>query len=188
MKLEKVIVMKLGLNLSRQKDKAEIPIYTNKDMLEDLAQLDTKPPNKPVVQMEDDTHTVKAGDVVYNFINTVCGIVSPKHEGKNINQNFAKVILDEEKIDPKFLCYLLNESSEIEKQKFMSFQGTILKKLSPSMIREFDVTLPPLEVQKTIGQLYYDWLRKQALEKREQELESLVIKDVLDKMMKVKGE
>lgn len=187
MKLENVLTIKLGLNLSRQKDKEDIPIYSNKDMLEDLEQLDVNPPDKASVPFDDGTHTVRTGDIVYNFINTICGIVSPKHDGKTINQNFAKIIIDDEKIDAKFLCYLLNESSEIERQKFISFQGTIIKKLSPSMIQMFDVTLPPLETQKKIGQLYFNSLKRQALNKKEQELENTIIKSVLDNMMKVKG-
>lgn len=187
MKLENVLTIKLGLNLSRQKDKEDIPIYANKDMLDDLEQLDINPPEKEIIPFDDGIHTVRTGDIVYNFINTVCGIVSPKHDGKTINQNFAKIIIDDEKIDAKFLCYLLNESSEIERQKFISFQGTIIKKLSPSMIQAFDVTLPPLEAQKKIGQLYFDSLKRRALNKREQELETIIIKNVLDNMMKVKG-
>lgn len=182
MKLKKVLSMKLGLNLSRQKDKEDIPIYTNKDMLDDLEQIEVDKPEEVIIPFEDRTHTVHSGDVVYNFINSMCGIVSQKHDGKSINQNFAKIIFDDKHIDSKFICYLLNESSEIEKQKFISLQGSIIKKLSPSVIYEFDVRLPDLEQQQLIGNLYFDWLKRQALIKKEQELEDKMMKEMLNKL------
>ena len=169
MKLKKVLSMKLGLNLSRQKDKEDIPIYTNKDMLDDLEQIEVDKPEEAIIPFEDGTHTVHSGDVVYN-------------DGKSINQNFAKIIFDDKHIDSKFICYLLNESSEIEKQKFISLQGSIIKKLSPSVIYEFDVRLPDLEQQQLIGNLYFDWLKRQALIKKEQELEDKMMKEMLNKL------
>lgn len=186
MRLKNVMTMKLGLNLSRQKDKEDIPIYTNKDMLDDLEQIDEGEVQETTTSFEDGIHTVHEGDVVYNFINSICGMVSVKHDGKKINQNFAKIDFDNNQLDGKFLCYLLNESPEIEKQKFMSLQGSIVKKLSPSMIHAFEVTLPAIDTQKQIGALYFDWLKHQALSRKEQELEDKLVKQMLNDLSMMK--
>lgn len=184
MKLSEVIEIKLGMNLSRHKEKAELKIYSNDDLLADLNGLSHSSvySRHPVIMDKQMTHCVDKGDIVYSFINSIAGLVSSHNSGKIINQNFARIVVDSEKLDSSYLCYLLNDNVEIEKQKALLMQGSTLRKLSPASIRNFDVALPDLDKQRVIGILYLDWLKRQALAKKQLELEESIFMNFLDKM------
>lgn len=180
-----IAMIKLGLNFSRlsKEEKEDLTVYTNTDLLNDLNgfnQFDTKKrgPNR----IDFSTHTVCAGDIVYSFINSICGIVGNTNSGKIINQNFAKIELKSNSIDKKYLCYLLNKDKEVEVEKKIAMQGSVLKKLSPASIRNFNVELPDIKRQAEIGNLYFDWMKRQALVKRQYELEETIFSEFLSEL------
>lgn len=181
MKLEEVISIKLGLNISRQKNKEDLDVYSNDDLNNDLCGTDEKN-NLSKERDEKNSHVIKEGDIVYSFINSLSTIVGSNNSGKVINQNFAKINIDSDMIDGKFLCYLLNQNQDIEKQKFISMQGSSIRKLSPATIREFEVILPDIDHQKRIGALYFDWMARQALVKKRLELEEMAFMELLNKL------
>lgn len=184
MKLAEVVEIKLGMNLSRYKEKEVLRIYSNDDLLADLNGISylSAITDVPVTVEEPWSHRVKEGDIVYSFINSVAGLVSAYNSGKIINQNFAKIIIDSAKIDSRYLCYLLNADAAFKKQKTLLMQGTTLRKLSPTIIRNFDVDLPHVEQQRLIGSSYLNWLKRQALAKKQLDLEDTVFMTFLDKL------
>lgn len=180
-KLGEVISMKLGLNWSRQDEEHRkyLTIYNNNDLMDDLngvneitstAQKKLKPHN----------HAVNKGDIVYSFINSISAIVSEANCGKVINQNFAKIEVDETKINKKYLCYLLNKDKDIKKLKTIAMQGSQLRKLSPTSIKDFEVVLPTVDIQWVIGDFYFEWTRRQELIKRQYEREDILFSEFLN--------
>lgn len=184
MKLAEIVEIKLGMNLSRHKEKDEISIYSNDDLLADLSGISylSDISDTPIMMSKQSNHCVHEGDIIYSFINSVAGRVSSYNTGKIINQNFAKIMIDSEKIDGSYLCYLLNDNIGIAKQKALLMQGTALRKLSPTILRNFEVDLPEMAQQKVIGACYLDWLKRQALAKKQLELEETVFMEFLDKL------
>lgn len=86
-----------------------------------------------------------AGDVVFSFVSSKAGIVSELNEGKIINQNFAKLIIEHDHMDSSYLCYILNESYSIKKQMVISMQGSAVPKLTPSIFGKLEIELPSTE-------------------------------------------
>ncbi|OJG34080.1 type I restriction modification system protein HsdIA [Enterococcus devriesei] len=178
-----MVTIKLGLNLSRksEEEKKYINIYTNNDLINDLDTIDYEEGQDNRVEENNAIiHTVHRGDLVYSFINSISGIVGKANGGKIINQNFAKIEIDENRIDKKYLCYLLNSDKEINREKDIAMQGSVLKKLSPTAIRNFEVELPDIDRQKKIGNLYATWIRRKALIKKRNELEDIIFSEFLN--------
>lgn len=183
--MNEIVTIKLGLNFSRlsQEEKEAISAYTNTDLLNDLngiGQFDIL--EEDLNKNNSSTHKVFSGDVVYSFINSICGIVGNANNGKIINQNFAKIELKNDFIDKKYLCYLLNKDKEINLEKKVAMQGSVLKKLSPASIRNFNVELPDINRQVEIGNLYFDFIKRQALIRKQYELEETIFSEFLDEL------
>lgn len=182
-----MINIKIGLNLSRksEEEKKHINVYTNNDLINDLDILDQDEVyEERVKEKNSNTHSVYEGDVVYSFINSISGIVGKSNGGKVINQNFAKIEIDEKRIDKKYLCYLLNSDKEVNREKDIAMQGSVLKKLSPTAIRNFEVELPDIDKQKKIGNLYATWMKRKALISKQKELEDTIFSEFLNDLKK----
>ena len=81
-------------------------------------------------------------------------IISEKNRDKILNQSYGVLTADTTKIDPKYLCFVLNESQSIQRQISRFTQGSMAKRLAPNLLKDLQLTLPPLEKQKKIGQAY----------------------------------
>lgn len=186
MKLNDILTVRIGKNLSRNKGMEEgnlIP-YSYEDLIQDLNQQNasySQESNKiDEEQSNEDNYFINAGDVVFSFVSSTAGIVSKTTAGKVLNQNFAKLIVEESKVDGKYLCYCLNESTLFKRQMAVSKQGSILPKLTPSILKELDIPLPNLTKQQLIGKAYFSLLRKQFLQKEKSELEKKFILALLE--------
>lgn len=87
------------------------------------------------------------GDIIFSLISGKATIVGARHQGYLFTQNYVKIITDE-KIDSKYLVYILNEDKFIAKPFEDVFDEVkqIVGKLS-SLTTEFK-QLPPSEKQK----------------------------------------
>ncbi|WP_137791937.1 restriction endonuclease subunit S [Bacillus sp. E(2018)] len=181
MKLEDVVTVKIGKNLSRgsEKDDFTLVAYSYDDLQKDLDGLflDSKTSTS-----QDEGYLSITGEVVFSFVSSKAGIVSKKNEGKIINQNFAKLIIEHDGLDSRYLCYVLNESSSMKKQMAISMQGSTVPKLTPSILKELEIKLPTLEKQRTIGKAYFYLRKQQALAKKQAELEKQLNLEVLRKL------
>jgi restriction endonuclease S subunit len=181
MKLEDVVTVKIGKNLSRgsEKDDLTLVAYSYDDLQNDLDGLflDYK-----TSKSHDEGYLSCAGEVVFSFVSSMGGIVSKQNEGKIINQNFAKLIIEHDELDSSYLCYALNESSLMKKQMAISMQGSTVPKLTPSILKELEVNLPTLEKQRTIGKAYFYLRKQQALAKKQADLEKQLYLEVLRKL------
>lgn len=183
MKLEDVVTVRIGKNLSRGNEKNDLTLvaYSYEDLLNDLegsfldfqANLDNE---------RKDGYLSSTGDVVFSFVSSKAGIVSDLNQGKIINQNFAKLVFDHRTLDPCYLCYALNESYSVKRQMAISMQGSIVPKLTPAILKEFEIKLPTIEKQRTIGEAYFTLKKHQALVKKQAELEEKLYLEILNQL------
>lgn len=183
MKLEDIVTVRVGRNLSRGNEKNDLTLvaYSYEDLINDLdgSFLDShvsfysgSPNNKG-------SYLSHPGDVVFSFVSSKAGIVSDLNKGKIINQNFAKLIIEHNHLDSSYLCYVLNESYSMKKQMAISMQGSTVPKLTPAILKELEITLPSIEKQRTIGKAYFSLRKRQALTKKQAELEEQLYLEVL---------
>lgn len=181
MKLGEVIDIKVGMNLSRQKDKSNWQVYTNEDFANDLNGLTICKDSKYVCTNQLMAHTILEKDIIYNFITSEASLVGASNSGKTISQNFAKITFDNTKLDGAYLCFLLNEEEVVKRQKYVAMQGSVLKRLSPAIIKTFETKLPILDEQKFLGNVYINWLRRQALMRQQLDIENRILLEFLNK-------
>ena len=85
-------------------------------------------------------------------------------------------------LDPRYLCYAINESKDIQKQMAAIGQGTVKRILTPAMLGEITITFPDLATQEKIGEAYFKFNRQQYLANLELELQKKVYFEVLKKI------
>ena len=185
MKLDKIVTMKTGKNFSRNKStKEEVVPYTYEDLIQDLSEFAPYQSNETAQEIitrsdsnsEDDSYLVSAGNVIFSFVSSTAGIVSKCSEGKVLNQNFAKLIIESKQLDPRYLCYCLNQSSHLKKQMAVAMQGSTLRRLTPSSLRELDIPIVNFSQQHNIGHAYFSLLKRQyLLEQKKQQEEDFVL-------------
>ncbi|MFE7064247.1 restriction endonuclease subunit S [Sutcliffiella sp. NPDC057660] len=186
MKFEDVVTVKIGRNLSRGNEKNDLTLvaYSYEDLINDLDGLFLASKNTGISNYEvpSDGYLSSAGDVVFSFVSSRAAIVSDQNQGKIINQNFAKLIIEHDGLDRNYLCYALNEANSMKKQMAISMQGSTVPKLTPAILKELEIKLPTLEKQKTIGKAYFLMRKRQALAKKQAKLEEQLYLEVLRKL------
>ncbi|KYD00430.1 restriction endonuclease subunit S [Bacillus atrophaeus] len=182
MRLEEIVTVKIGRNLSRghERNDPTLVAYTYEDLINDL---DGSFLDSPCAGPKDqESYLSSAGDVVFSFVSSKAGIVSDLNHGKIINQNFAKLMIEHHELDRRYLCYALNESHTMKKQMAISMQGSTVPKLTPAILKELEIDLPSMEKQRTIGQAYFCLRKRQALVKKQAELEEQLYLEALKRL------
>ncbi|UOR14171.1 restriction endonuclease subunit S [Halobacillus amylolyticus] len=186
MKLEDIVTVKVGSNISRgnKKNNLSLDTYTYEDLMNDLDGLflDSKTSFYGANSSDKDSHLSKAGEVVFSFVSSKAAIVSNENEEKIINQNFAKLIIEHKQLDHSYLCYALNESHSMKKQMAISMQGSTVRKLTPAILKSLEMKLPSMEKQKTIGKAYLSLKKHQALAKKQADLEEQFYLELLKQL------
>lgn len=186
MKLEDIVIVKIGRNLSRGNEKNDLTLdaYSYEDLIKDLdgSFLESKVSPYSANLNHKDGYLSRAGDVVFSFVSSKAGIVSDLNQGKIINQNFAKLIIRYDLLDSRYLCYVLNESYSMKKQMAISMQGSTVPKLTPAILKELEIKLPSMGKQRTIGKAYFFLRKRQALAKKQAELEEQLYLEVLKQL------
>lgn len=158
MKLERIVEMNVGQNVTRLRNSPmqQLKMYSNEDLQHDLCVKETDLAAENYNVTDDDKFIIHTGDILYNLINAMAVIVSRTNDGKVINQNFVKLAIKNNKIDSKYLCYILNESESIKRQKYILMQGSVTPKITPAILRDLEINLPELTRQKIIGRYYFN--------------------------------
>jgi len=186
MKLEDIVTVKIGRNLSRGNEKNDLTlvVYSYEDLMNDLdgSFLDSKANSYSENKNSKDSYLSSVGDVVFSFVSSKAGIVSALNQGKIINQNFAKLIIEHDHLDKSYLCYALNESGPMKKQMAISMQGSTVPKLTPAILKGLEIELPSIEKQRTIGKAYFYFRKRQTLTKKQAELEEQLFLKVLNRL------
>ena len=122
---------------------------------------DDLPVEKHIVVQGDKLNTyslTQNKDVVVGLSSGKAIVIDNKRANRLILSNLAIIrIKDTNLLDPYYLCWLINNNkAEIRKIQ----QGTAAVSIIPlSMLKSFDVTLVPIETQRTIGKI--DELKRQ---------------------------
>ncbi|WP_373894305.1 restriction endonuclease subunit S [Virgibacillus sp. CBA3643] len=186
MRLEDIVTVKVGRNISRVKEKHDLTldIYTYENLLDDLDGLflHSNAIYYRVNTSDKDSHLSKPGEVVFSFVSSKAAIVSDVNKEKIINQNFAKLIIEHKQLDHSYLCYALNESHAMKQQMAISMQGSTVRKLTPAILKSLDMKLPSIEKQQTIGKAYLHLKKRQALARKQADLEEILYLEVLKQL------
>lgn len=194
MKLDDVVTVKTGKNFSRNKsEKEEVVPYTYDDLIQDLSQFAPYQKDEVYQKVEcnndakndEDNYVVSSGDLVFSFVSSTAGIVSKSSEGKALNQNFAKLIIEDQQLDPRYLCYCLNQSVHLKKQMVVEMQGSTLPRLTPSSLRKLDIPIVNISKQQIIGQAYFSLLKRQYLSKQKVKQEEEFIFALLETQLEL---
>lgn len=177
MKLSAIAHTYLGLNSQEIRKFSQDDVYSSDDLNKDLS-LGGKDANRP----HKEKYKVYAGDVVMHLMSNQAAVVSQKSDGKIISQRIMKLDIDPRKVNNWYLCYLLNESNTIKHQAFQAMEGSILRHLAISNIRDFSIELPPLQRQKEIGEMYRKYLINERLLEVKKQLIRKSDLNVLNKM------
>ena len=112
---------------------------------------------------------LKEGDLILPLTEQVVGLFGnsafvPRENRFQfvLNQRVGKVVLVNDRIDIKFLHYLL-ATSRIKKQLEARANGTKQRNISPDDIYDVEVDLPSINIQKNIGNLFYNIENKQKI-------------------------
>lgn len=161
-------------------DKAPLYTYYSQQGIEnDLIGFDSCDRDKKQVRTFDKVNTVCQGDVIFSFISGKSATVGANHQGYLYTQNYVKLIADE-KIDSKYLVFLLNEDKFIKKQFQMGLQGSQVLKYTLKQVKELELpSLPAIKKQRIIGELYFNQLRLKALKNRVSNLETTIVLEKL---------
>lgn len=187
MRLEEIVVVKVGKNISRvnEHEAKTLETYGYENLMEDLNgySFNVKPNSHHNHWVNDtNVHLSEVGDVVFSFMSSKAAIVSGENAGKLINQNFAKLMISCEDLVPTYLCYLLNESFVMKQQMKISKQGSTVRKLTPAILKGLEVKLPDLKKQQIIGRAYLTLTKRQALAKFQLDLEEKLYLEILNQL------
>lgn len=164
------------------------PLYTyygQQDMEDDLVGMDSHGSDSKQVRTFDKVNTLCQGDVVFSLISGKSAIVGEIHQGYLYTQNYVKLVPND-KVDSKYLVYLLNEDTCMKKQLQMGLQGSQVLKYTLKQVKELEVTaLPTIDRQRMIGELYFNQLRLEALRNRAANLETIVVLEKLREGVKL---
>jgi hypothetical protein len=119
MKFEDIVTVRIERNLSRENERSNLTLvaYLFEDLTNDLdgSFLDSQVSSYSGNSNNKESYLSSVGDSVFSFVSSKSGIVSESNEGKIINQNFAKLIIEHDHMDSSYLFYILNESYSIKK-------------------------------------------------------------------------
>ena len=182
-----------GLIISRitarpDEQKEEIPLFTIQDLNIETKSYESKIENKTVsVSKEnfDKELLAKENMVVIGLTVHKACVINKNYVGKIIPSNFAYVYLDESKIDLNYFTWYFNEHPNIKKQLQIASQGSMgIMAISIQMLRELEIELPDIKVQKQIGKVYELRLRKEKILYEKNILEKKLYKQLMINKLK----
>lgn len=158
------------------------PLYTyygQPDLEGDLVGMDSNGNDGKQVRTFDKVNTLGQGDVVFSLISGKSTIVGVKHQGYLYTQNYVKLVAGD-KVDSKYLVFLLNEDQSIKKQFQMGLQGSQVLKYTLKQVKELELPdLPTIDRQRVLGELYFNQLRLEALKIRVANSETMILLEKL---------
>lgn len=161
MKLKQIAQFSSGLNsLELKKSPHHAVTYTNDDMEIDLYQ-GYWSEELPIIQKA----VANAGNLIINMMTNRAAVVSPLSVGKLLPQHIMQLSLDNQQVDAWYLCYVFNESHSVKRQLYSTMEGTVLRRVTATSIKNLNIKLPPLEEQRQIGKFYRTILIQERLQR-----------------------
>lgn len=128
----------------------------------------------------------KVNDIVIGLTSRNAMVIDCSRANKLVASNFLKIrIHDTNLLDPTYLCWLLNENTEIRNYLETSKQGTAaVSVLKVQDIRELEIEIIPITQQRKIANFYSNYLRKYRIDRRLAELYLINNKSIANKINK----
>ena len=156
-------------------------LYGQNELYEDLVGLKGDAADRKQVRTLGSVAVVKEGDLIFSTISGEATIVSSEHDGYIFTQNYVVMNRLNTPVDKKYIAYLINESKQVKRQLQQNLQGSQVIRYSLSLLKEIELpTLPPIEVQERIGDIYFKQKRIQALQIHRADLESKKVLALLE--------
>ena len=109
----------------------------------------------------------REGDLLFSTISGEATIVSSEHDGYVFTQNYARMEPMSRLVDRKYMAYLINENPSIKRQFKQNLQGSQVIRYSLKLLKEIALPeLPPIEIQRMIGDIYFKQLLLRSLRQR----------------------
>ena len=109
----------------------------------------------------------REGDLLFSTISGEATIVSVEHDGYVFTQNYARMEPMSRLVDKKYMAYLINENLSIKRQFKQNLQGSQVIRYSLKLLKEIALPeLPPIEIQRVIGDIYFKQLLLRSLRQR----------------------
>ena len=91
-------------------------------------------------------------------------------------------------IDPRYLCFILNNSNSIKRQESAMSQGLIVRRLSTNDIKRMQIPLVMLPQQKLIGQIYAMQINYQCLIEQRMNLVNKSLEQIMKSLIETRKE
>ncbi|QUW20926.1 restriction endonuclease subunit S [Sporosarcina sp. Marseille-Q4063] len=120
--------------------------------------------------------------VVIHLLSQRTTTIPLNYEKLLIPSNF--VVVDfQQQVDVKFFEWYFNEHVEVRRQIQLATQGSSVSSLSISMLRQMEMSLPPIQLQMRIGKIVQAVQQKKRLTEERMELEDQYIHELLSVKM-----
>ncbi|MGL5331150.1 MAG: restriction endonuclease subunit S [Peptostreptococcaceae bacterium] len=192
-KLETLGKVNHGLIISRITAKPDelqedISLFTIQDLNIETGSYELKAEKKTVSVSKESFNKellAKENAVVIGLTVHKACVIDKSHIGKIIPSNFAYMYLDENEIDSNYFVWYFNEHPNIKKQLQVASQGSMgIMAISIQMLRELEIELPDINVQKQIGKVYALRLRKEKISHEKNILEKDLYKQLMINKLK----
>lgn len=109
----------------------------------------------------------QTGDVLVGLSSGNAMVIEKERAGKLVLSNFAVIrIKDKKKLDPYYLCWMINENNDVKRQLLPLYQKTSRVVVIPiSTFKDIEIECCPIDKQVKIGRTY-DLSRKLVRTKR----------------------
>lgn len=128
----------------------------------------------------------KRNDVVLGMTSRNAMVIDDSRTNQLLLSNFLCIrIRDLNTLDPNYLCWLLNDSSEIQKIFDSAMQGSAnVHVLKAQDVRNLEIPIVEIEKQVIIGKLYMRQLELRKVDKRIYALKNMLITNKLNQTIK----
>ena len=142
-----------GSNIVRLSESQQDRKYTTADFEHDFYTMKLANPQNAIIYQQSSS-----------MPHMSAAILSDANKEKVISQIFAIIRIDVSRLNPWYLCYLLNQSQMIAHQYNKWLQGSVIVRFSAKLMKDVKIPLPDMIVQQNIGKLYATALYQNYLE------------------------
>ncbi|WP_298463456.1 restriction endonuclease subunit S [uncultured Mitsuokella sp.] len=142
-----------GSNIVRLSESQQDRKYTTADFEHDFYMMKLANPQNAIIYQQSSS-----------MPHMSAAILSDANKEKVISQIFAIIRIDVSRLNPWYLCYLLNQSQMIAHQYSNWLQGSVIVRFSAQLMKGVKIPLPDMTVQQNIGKLYATALYQNYLE------------------------
>lgn len=125
----------------------------------------------------------KLNDIVIGLTSQRAMVIEKENTDKLVPSNFALIRINNDTIDPFYLCWQLNEGNA-SKSIRTEIQGTsVVRVLAIQSIHDINIELLPIIKQKQIGKLYQTFIRSNKIQNKLKNEKHKLIKQGLNRMI-----